>query len=79
MRAIVVWRALVLPPTKADVMRNTVCTINFQADKKLHDDLHAAAREQERSASWLIRRAVRVWLDREMQLPAPQRREEINP
>jgi predicted transcriptional regulator len=48
-------------------MRNTVCTINFQADKKLHDDLHAAAREQERSASWVIRSAVRAWLERERQ------------
>ena len=62
-------------------MRNTVCTINFQADRKLHDDLHAAAREQERSASWLIRRAVRDWLERERQSLAPARREpqEINP
>ena len=36
--------------------------INFQADRRMRDDLHAAARSQERSASALIRIAVRAWL-----------------
>jgi hypothetical protein len=35
------------------------CTINFQTDERMRDALHAAARRQERSASALIRIAVR--------------------
>jgi hypothetical protein len=35
------------------------CTINFQTDERTRDALHALARRQERSASALIRIAVR--------------------
>jgi hypothetical protein len=39
------------------------CTINFQTDERTRDALHAAARRQERSASAVIRLAIRAWLD----------------
>ena len=39
------------------------CTINFQTDQQTRDALHATARRQERSASALIRLAIRAWLD----------------
>jgi predicted transcriptional regulator len=39
------------------------CTINFQTDVRTRDALHALARRQERSASALIRIAVRNLLD----------------
>jgi Ribbon-helix-helix protein, copG family len=39
------------------------CTINFQTDERTRDALHAAARRQERSASAIIRLAIRAWLD----------------
>ena len=39
------------------------CTINFQTDEQTRDALHAAARRQERSASAVIRLAIRAWLD----------------
>jgi Arc/MetJ-type ribon-helix-helix transcriptional regulator len=42
---------------------NPTCTINFQTDKRTRDALHAAARRQERSASAVIRLAIRAWLD----------------
>ena len=42
---------------------NPTCTINFQTDERMRDALHAAARRQERSASAVIRLAIRAWLD----------------
>ena len=42
---------------------NPTCTINFQTDERTRDALHAAARRQERSASAVIRLAIRAWLD----------------
>src|SRR5262249_10847377 len=39
------------------------CSINFQTDERTRDALHAAARRQERSASAVIRLAIRAWLD----------------
>jgi len=39
------------------------CTVNFQTDERMRDALHAAARRQERSASAVIRLAIRAWLD----------------
>jgi hypothetical protein len=43
--------------------QNQNCTtINFQLSRQLRDELHAAARRQERSASALIRIAVRAML-----------------
>jgi hypothetical protein len=42
---------------------NPTCTINFQTDERTRDALHAAARQQERSASAVIRLAIRAWLD----------------
>jgi hypothetical protein len=42
---------------------NPSLTINFQTDKRMHDALHAVARQQERSASAVIRLAVRAYLD----------------
>jgi hypothetical protein len=44
---------------------NPTCTINFQTDERMRDALHAAARHQERSASAVIRLAIRAWLDRQ--------------
>jgi predicted transcriptional regulator len=44
---------------------NPTCTINFQTDERMRDALHAAARRQERSASAVIRLAIRAWLDRQ--------------
>jgi hypothetical protein len=38
------------------------CTINFQTDERTRAALHALARRQERSASALIRIAVRTLL-----------------
>jgi hypothetical protein len=43
--------------------RNPTVCINFQTDAKMRDDLHAMARQQERSASALIRLAVRALLE----------------
>ena len=42
---------------------NPTCTINFQTDERMRDALHAAARRQERSASAVIRLAIRAYLD----------------
>src|SRR5262245_7650720 len=42
---------------------NPTCTINFQTDERTRDALHAAARRQARSASAVIRLAIRAWLD----------------
>jgi ribbon-helix-helix CopG family protein len=42
---------------------NPSCTINFQIDERTRDALHAAARRQERSASAVIRLAIRAYLD----------------
>jgi hypothetical protein len=39
-----------------------VFTINFQANRQLYDDLHALARSEDRSASAVIRLALRAWL-----------------
>jgi len=39
------------------------CTINFQTDERTRDALHAVARRQERSASAVIRLAIRAYLD----------------
>jgi hypothetical protein len=39
------------------------CTINFQTDERTRDALHAEARRQDRSASAVIRLAIRAWLD----------------
>jgi hypothetical protein len=39
------------------------CTINFQTDERMRDALHAEARRQDRSASALIRLAIRAMLD----------------
>ena len=44
---------------------NPTCTINFQTDERMRDALHAAARRQERSASAVIRLAIRAWLDKQ--------------
>jgi hypothetical protein len=41
------------------------CTVNFQTDERMRDALHAAARRQERSASAVIRLAIRAYLDGE--------------
>jgi hypothetical protein len=41
---------------------NPTCTINFQTDERTRDALHALARRQERTASALIRIAVRALL-----------------
>jgi hypothetical protein len=41
---------------------NPIRSINFQCDTRMHDAIHAAARTQERSASALIRLAVRSFL-----------------
>jgi predicted transcriptional regulator len=42
---------------------SSTCTINFQTDERTRDALHAVARRQERSASAVIRLAIRAWLD----------------
>jgi hypothetical protein len=42
---------------------NPTCTINFQTDERTRGALHAAARRQERSASAVIRLAIRTWLE----------------
>jgi hypothetical protein len=44
---------------------NPSCTINFQTDERTRDALHAAAQRQDRSASALIRLAIRAFLDGE--------------
>jgi hypothetical protein len=49
---------------------NPTCTINFQTDERTRDALHAAARHQERSASAIIRLAIRAWLDGQTTPPA---------
>jgi hypothetical protein len=49
---------------------NPTCTINFQTDEQTRDALHAAARRQERSASAIIRLAIRAWLDGQATPPA---------
>jgi hypothetical protein len=41
---------------------NPTCSINFQTDVRTRDALHALARRQERTASALIRIAVRALL-----------------
>jgi hypothetical protein len=51
-----------------------VFTINFQASRQLHDALHAVARSQERSASAVIRMAIRAWLKK--QRPPAQSQQE---
>jgi hypothetical protein len=56
--------------------RNSTVTVNFQTDAKMRDDLHAAARSQERSASALIRMAIRAFLDEHPSPPPVQRRRE---
>jgi hypothetical protein len=57
-------------PTRVTVMlQDENFTINFLASKELHDDLHAAARQQERSASACVRLALRAWLKKQ-RLPA---------
>jgi len=48
------------------------CTINFQTDERTRDALHAAARRQERSASAVIRLAIRAWLNGQAAPTAPQ-------
>jgi hypothetical protein len=48
-----------------------VFTINFQANRQLHDDLHAVARSQERSASAVIRMAIRAWLKKRARRHSP--------
>ena len=42
---------------------NPSCSINFQTDERTRDALHAVARRQERSASAVIRLAIRAYLD----------------
>jgi hypothetical protein len=56
--------------------RNPNVTVNFQTDRQMRDDLHAAARAEERSASALIRMAVRAWLDGQTRPPVQRRRRE---
>jgi hypothetical protein len=51
---------------------NPSCTINFQTDKRTHDALHALARRQERSASALVRIAVRDLLAKQQHARAEQ-------
>ena len=48
-------------PRKSPYRRT--CTINFQTDAQTHDALHAVAQQQDRSASAVIRLAIRAWLD----------------
>jgi hypothetical protein len=50
------------------------CTINFQTDERTRDALQALARRQERSASALIRIAVRAMLAG--QLPPPEQQQQ---
>jgi hypothetical protein len=50
------------------------CTINFQTDQRTRDALHAAAQQQERSASAVIRLAIRAWLDEQAAPPAATQR-----
>src|SRR6516225_4222619 len=38
------------------------CTINFQTDEQTRDAVHAEARRQDRSASAVIRLAIRAYL-----------------
>jgi hypothetical protein len=51
---------------RLDYMRprspDLVCTINFQTTEKVRDDLHELAKQQDRSASSLIRAAVNALL-----------------
>jgi hypothetical protein len=51
-----------------------VFTINFQANRQLHDDLHAVARSQERSAPAVIRMVLRAFL-KTQRLPAQSQQE----
>jgi predicted transcriptional regulator len=44
---------------------NPSLTVNFQVDRQTHNKLHEVARRQDRSASSLIRLAIRAWLDGE--------------
>lgn len=48
------------------------CTINFQTNEQTRGALHALARRQERSASALIRIAVRAMLAGQLPLPEQQ-------
>jgi hypothetical protein len=57
---------------------NPNCTINFQTDERTRDALHALARRQERSASALIRIAVRNLLAGQS-LSSEQQRSEQEP
>jgi hypothetical protein len=62
---------------------NPTCTINFQTDVRTRDALHALARRQERTASALIRIAVRALLADQLPLseqqPQQQQRGEQEP
>ena len=49
---------------------NPTCTMNFQTDVRTRDALHAEARRQERSASAVIRLAIRALLDGQTVLSA---------
>jgi hypothetical protein len=55
------------------------CTINFQTDERTRDALHAEARRQDRSASAVIRLAIRAWLDGQAALSEPSEREPVAP
>jgi hypothetical protein len=62
-------------------MRNdpTCCVMNFQTDTAMRDALHAAAESSERTASAIIRLAVRAWLakhDRASKTKAPAQHEQ---
>jgi hypothetical protein len=52
---------------------NPSCSINFQTDERTRDALHAVARRQERSASAVIRLAIRAYLDGQATQPHDER------
>jgi hypothetical protein len=65
-------------PDIPDFLDRPAVTINFVADAKTRDDLHAAARVQDRSMSALIRVAVRAWLNQEAAPPTRHKRAEVS-
>jgi hypothetical protein len=47
------------------VPRNPTVVLNLVTDAQMREDLRAAARQQDRSISSIVRAAVRAWLSKE--------------
>jgi hypothetical protein len=56
--------------------RKPKATIHFVGTPALRDEIRLVARNQDRSASALIRQAIRYWLDHDCNPPAQRHRRE---